>query len=179
MIAKSREASLSQIHSDLQAVNKFVTATLGFTCTPPVADTESADYGAHTFKINELSVKYRAAKITPTKTGQFVTLWKRNGDGPIQPFDISDDIDLFIISTRHDMDFGLFIFPKSILHDKGIISGKREGKRAIRVYPPWNTDLNRQAQKSQHWQADYFLKIENDHSTDLARAKMLLTLKST
>jgi MepB protein len=42
--------------------------------------------------LNGLRVQYRVAKITPTKVGQFVTLWKRVGRGPIQPFDLSDPV---------------------------------------------------------------------------------------
>jgi hypothetical protein len=37
-------------------------------------EAESAEYGAYTFELNDLSVRFRVAKITPTKIGQFVTL---------------------------------------------------------------------------------------------------------
>ena len=41
-------------------------------------ENESTAYSACTFEINKLSILYREAKITPTKIGQFVTIWKRN-----------------------------------------------------------------------------------------------------
>jgi hypothetical protein len=174
MISENTWTSLTPIHKDLLLARDFLYNYCGFNCTLPIAETESADYGAYTFRVNKLSVKYRVARITPTKDGQFVTLWKRNGKGPIQPFDISDNIDLFIISTRNNDYFGQFVFPKTVLLAKGIISGNnKEGKRAIRVYPPWANAKNKQAQKTQEWQLEYFLNITEDQRTNLARAKEL------
>ncbi|TRW95625.1 MepB family protein [Flavobacterium gawalongense] len=48
----------------------------------------------------------------------------------------------------------------------------KEGKRAIRVYPPWDTTTNKQAQKTQKWQLDYFLEIPLDKPINLNRAKL-------
>jgi hypothetical protein len=47
----------------------------------------------------------------------------------------------------------------------------KEGKRRIRVYPPWDTVENKQAEKSQTWQTKYFLTIDDENSTtkDLIR----------
>jgi TonB-dependent SusC/RagA subfamily outer membrane receptor len=76
----------------------------------------------------------------------------------------------------NDNNFGQFIFPKSVLADKGIITRKgKEGKRGIRVYPPWDKTTNKQAEKTQTWQTKYFLTIKNDNSTDLDLTKKLLT----
>lgn len=143
-------------------------------CSVPNIEKESAEYGACTFKINEFSIRFRVSKTTPTKIGQFVTLWKRNINGPIEPFDSSDDLDFVIISSRNDTSFGQFIFPKRILVEKGIIStNNKEGKRGFRVYPPWDKPENKQAQNTQKWQMSYFLKIRNDEAC-LVRAKELL-----
>jgi hypothetical protein len=54
-------------------------------------------------------VQYRVAKITPTKVGQFVTLWKRVGRGPIQPFELNDPVDMFVVSTRSGPHPGYFV----------------------------------------------------------------------
>ena len=139
----------------------------------PLVESESSEYGDCAFVLNNLTVLFRTAKITPTKTGQFVTLWKRINQGSIQPFDSNDAIDLFIVSTRKENHFGLFIFPKSILIAKGVVSDKKEGKRAIRVYPPWDTTTSEQAQKTQKWQLDYFLDMPKDKVIDSKRAKSL------
>jgi len=142
-----------------------------------VVEPESSEYGSCTFILNNLKILFRTAKITPTKTGQFVTLWKRINQGLIQPFDNTDPIDLFMISVRKDNHFGLFVFPKEVLITKEIVSDKKEGKRAIRVYPPWDVTTSKQAQKTQKWQLDYFLEIPKNQIFDTNRAKSLLHLE--
>jgi hypothetical protein len=103
-----------------------------------------------------------------------VTLWKRIEKGPIQPYDVCDPFDFFIVSTRKDDRFGQFVFPKSVLCEQGIISkDKKGGKRAIRVYPPWDKVINRQAQNTQKWQMAYFLEIPLNKSIDCIRSQML------
>ncbi len=72
------------IHKDLLVAIDLMYNKCAFICTPPRAESESADYGAYTLGIGRKSVKYRVAKITPTKTGQFLTLWKRRENGPIE-----------------------------------------------------------------------------------------------
>ncbi|MFV5685553.1 MepB family protein [Flavobacterium sp. GB2R13] len=146
----------------------------GFELTNPLLEKESKEYSAYQFELNALKILFRVAKITPTKVGQFVTVWKRIGKGPIQPFDLSDNIDFFIINTRSGNHFGQFVFPKSVLSQQGILNTDlKEGKRAIRVYPPWDTTTNEQAQKTQKWQLDYFLEIPLEKPIDLNRAKLL------
>ncbi len=167
--------TLNSIHSGLLYAKEFVYDKYDFDFTDLKTEVESQKYGACTFKLNGMAIKHRGSKITPTKTGQFVTLWKRNLNGVTEPFDISDDIDLVIISTGNNTHFGQFIFPKSVLLNKGIMSGNnKKGKRGIRVYPPWDKAPNKQAEKTQKWQSDYFLGITNDNPIDLNRAKRLL-----
>lgn len=103
---------------------------------------------------------YRTAKITPTKNGQFVTLWKRKLQGPIQPYDISDKIDFVIVNVMKNKKKGMFVFPAEVLVEQGVFSVKNKGgKRAIRVYPPWDKPQSKQAEKTQKWQLNYFQKI--------------------
>ena len=147
---------------------------LGFICSQPVMESESSEYGAYSFELNGFSIRFRVAKITPTKIGQFVTLWKRFEKGPIQPYDDSDPVDFFVINTRTADRCGQFIFPKSILCQQGVFAiNDIGGKRAIRVYPPWDIAVNRQAQKTQKWQIDYFLETSKHSAIDAVRAKML------
>lgn len=130
---------------------------------------ESLKYGACSFILNTHRIQFRTSKITPTKTGQFVTLWKRIGTGPIMPYDMEDPVDYFIVSVRDRQRLGQFIFPKEILRQKGYVSQNGiGGKRAMRVYPPWVTTDSTQAQKTQAWQQVYFVEIEpNIDSTRL------------
>jgi hypothetical protein len=163
------------MHPDLLIAQEHVYDKCGYTYTTPLKETESAEYSACNFKLHGLKIKFRNARITPTKIGQFVTLWKRKGDGPIQPFDSSDPIDLFIVSVRSGKHLGQFIFPKSVLTYQGILSTKKkEGKRAMRVYPPWDITTSKQAQKTQQWQLEYFLEIPPKKAVDLVLAKKLI-----
>ena len=159
---------------DFIILKELVFDHLGLESSPVIVEPESAEYGACTFNLNDFVVKFRVSKITPTKIGQFVTLWKRIGNGSIQPYDISDPIDFFIISARKNNYFGQFIFPKSVLCEQDVLSINGEGgKRAIRVYPSWDNALNRQAQKTQKWQLEYFLDLSDDKKIDMTRAHML------
>lgn len=162
------------IHHDLLTTKALVYNPCKFKCSPPIAETESTEYGAYEFNLNSFNIRFRIAKITPTKTGQFVTLWKRTGKGPIQPYDSSDPVDFFIISVRNAKYFGQFVFPKSILCEENIFSKNgKGGKRAIRVYPPWDKTMSKQAKKTQEWQMKYFLEISEDHSINCERVKLL------
>jgi len=133
-----------------------------------VVEVESAAYNACQFRLNELNVICRNAKVTPKKVGQFVTFWKRNAQQPIEPFHENDTIDFFVVNVQTEYTCGQFVFPKSILIEKGIISTeKKEGKRAFRVYPIWDTATSKQAARSQKWQLDYFYEI--NPKTDLKK----------
>lgn len=169
--------SLSSIHSDLLATRDLVYNLIEFKCSQPQMEPECSEYGGYVFKLNGLSIRFRVAKMTPTKIGQFVTLWKRIGNGPIQPYDLCDPIDYFVISARKDTHFGQFVFPKSILYDHDIVSKMNKGgKRAMRVYPSWDKPTSKQAQKTQAWQLAYFLEIPKNQSIDCARSQMLYQL---
>ncbi|RZJ54080.1 MAG: hypothetical protein EOO44_06345 [Flavobacterium sp.] len=163
------------IPKDLLTARELVYDKLNPDFTEPQPELESAEYSAYRFDLNNKHICYREAKITPTKTGQFVTLWKRNSSKIIAPFDISDKIDFVIVSVRKNDVLGHFIFPQSVLFEKGIFSTpKKEGIRATRVYAPWDETKSKQAQKTQKWQLDYFIEINT--STDLNQVKKLLEI---
>ena len=139
-------------------------------------ETESKEYDACRFQLNGLNIFSRNAKITSKKAGQFVTFWKRNENRPIEPFDENDQIDFYAVNVRTENQFGQFIFPKSVLIKKGIISTeKKEGKRAFRVYPNWDSVKNKQAERTQKWQLNYFYIINS--STDLKKVNQLYSKK--
>ena len=171
--------AINSFHSDLKTAKELVYDPCNFDFSNPKLNSESTEYAACSFELNAKIIQHRVSKITPTKTGQFVTIWKRNQDGITIPFDLSDKLDFIIITARSEDNFGQFIFPKKVLANKGIITQNgKTGKRGIRVYPPWDIPNNKQAEKTQSWQIHYFLTIKTDNSTDFDLAKKLLTLIS-
>lgn len=148
-------------YDDLIFIQKNVFDACGLSYTAAVIEKESAEYSACHFRLDDQLVQYRLAKITPTKSGQFVTLWKRKLKGPIQPYDVSDKIDIVIVNVIKNNHRGIFIFPAEALVKHGIFSVKNKGgKRAIRIYPPWDQAESKQAEKTQQWQMDYFLDLD-------------------
>lgn len=147
----------------------------GMVCSDIRQEPESTEYAAATFQLNGKKIIFRVAKITPAKTGQFVAIWKRNYEGITAPFESTDDFDCMIITTRKEAQVGQFIFPKSILLSQGIISANnKEGKRGIRVYPPWDQAQNKQAQTTQQWQLNYFIDFSVDKEISIERLNALL-----
>lgn len=151
---------MKKYNADLLEAQKLAYEPSGLLCTEFELEAESQEYGACAFKLNGKSIRFRVAKITPTKVGQFVTFWKRVGSGPIMPYDMADKFDFLVVSVRTADHFGQFIFPKSVLCQKGFVSVEgKGGKRAMRVYPPWDIADNSQAKKTQAWQLMYFVEI--------------------
>jgi hypothetical protein len=164
--------------SELLPIKELVYDTCDFEFSNLVFDSESAEYQASTFKLNSFQVIHRLSKITPTKIGQFVTIWKRNDKGITVPFDYSDNFDFIIITSKSDKNLGQYVFPKAVLLEKGIISNNNtSGKRGIRVCPPWDIPTSKQAEKTQNWQIKYFYSINND-SFDIKLVKKLFTKTS-
>ncbi|MBA3237328.1 MAG: MepB family protein [Parachlamydiaceae bacterium] len=169
-----KECSLCTAHPDLLAAIKFAYEPCGMICENFEKEAESEEYAASVFRMNDRRIKYRIGKVTPTKIGQFVTLWKRIGDSVILPHDLADEVDLFIVSVRNIHHFGQFVFPKSVLFEKGVISKEgKGGKRAIRIYPPWETTVSSLATKSQAWQVKYFFEISENGKVDSKKIKTL------
>ena len=61
-------------HVDLTEAKNVIYKQCGFDFSNLIKEEESSEYGAYFFDLNSLSVRFRVAKITPTKVGQFVTL---------------------------------------------------------------------------------------------------------
>ncbi|EFE77335.1 hypothetical protein SSIG_04917 [Streptomyces filamentosus NRRL 11379] len=160
-----------RLHSDLLAAKTSVYDPGGFVCSQPVPEPESADYAAHRFTLDGQSVAFRVARTTPTKVGQFVTVWQRSAEGPIRPFDADDGVDLFVISARDDGRLGQFVFPRDALCERGIVSRNGVGgKRGFRVYPPGAATAGRQARGTQAWQVEFFLDVGEGEPVDMGRA---------
>lgn len=172
MTEKKVKANSKPVNTDLVFVKEKFYEPSGLNLQNLQIEPESADYGACSFTLNNLFVRYRKAKITPTKVGQFVTFWKRVGQGPIMPFNINDAFDFLVVGVHAGNLLGQFIFPKVVLCEKGIVScNGKGGKRAIRVYLPWDKTENSQAKKSQTWQLQFFINFsENTFDSDRIRS---------
>lgn len=144
-------------HSCLSFLSKEFALTEPFDYQTLIIEKESKEYNACRFTLNKKLIVFRQAKITPTKIGQFVTLWKRNSNKIIAPFDADDAIDYVVVLVKTENHLGQFLFPQDVLFQKGIFSTAiKEGKRAIRVYPPWDIATSKQAIATQKWQLNYF-----------------------
>ena len=104
--------NISIFYTDLDFVKKNLYDQCFFECSDILEDSESFEYGAGQFKLSGRLIKQRTAKITPTKIGQFVTLWKRDDIGKTRPHEESDKFDYFVINVKLKNHFGQFIFPK-------------------------------------------------------------------
>ncbi|KOS60330.1 MepB family protein [Lysinibacillus agricola] len=129
-------------------------------------ETQNSDYGAGLFQLNSTSVRFRVAKITPNKIGQFVAFWEKDEANKNQAFSYDNATDLLVINTfNSNGDFGQFVFPKEVLLKQNILkTANTKGKMAIRVYPCWDTPTSKQAIVTQKWQLPYFIKIDNTNS---------------
>ena len=73
---------LTTPHPDLLAAQALAYAPCGYSFAQLQPEAESADYAACTLLLNGMRVQYRL------------------GRGPIQPFELSDPVDVFVVSCR-------------------------------------------------------------------------------
>ncbi|POA19654.1 hypothetical protein C1886_11550 [Pseudomonas sp. FW300-N1A1] len=139
------------------------------------ADIEAREYGGFRFTLDDRQIVFRVAKITPTKVGQFVTLWKRAcADGVIAPLDSAVGIDFVVVHVTDEGQSGQFIFDRETLLSLGVMSRSGVGgKRALRVYPPWSKPSARQAWQTQRWQVEYFVPVTPFELTSTVRVRAL------
>lgn len=156
-------APRGELPTELLATVRQVLEPHGFVWSSPEPEPESAEYSALALSIGGRAARFRVAKTTPTKAGQFVTLWQRSEAGPIRPFDVSDGVELFLVSVQGGGRRGLFVFPLDELVRRSVVSkGMAGGKRAMRVYPPWVEPASKQAAATQKWQCVHFLELDGD-----------------
>lgn len=150
---------------DLQHLQNSVFSKLHLIISQLQQDSECEEYLGYNFQISHFNIKFRKAKITPKKIGQFVTLWKRNPESrQTEPFNQEDTFDFYIIACDFDEKSGFFLFPKSILSQKHILTTlSKEGKRGFRVYPDWDFPENKQAKKTQDWQKEFFIDFSDEN----------------
>lgn len=136
---------------------------------------QNLEYGAGRFWLEKTSVRYRVAKITPKKIGQFVALWYKD-QGKNTPYSATDSPDVLVVNTFTSERSGQFVFPKEELARRGILSQEKPGKMAMRVYPVWDQPTSSQALATQKWQQPYFIEFGHGLSVDQKRLRQLYQL---
>ncbi|MFF2554125.1 MepB family protein [Nocardia sp. NPDC058058] len=164
------------MHPDVTATKALLDRLdLGLSGAAPEAT--NAEYGAFVARVGCGMVRFRVGRLTPTKVGLFVAVWRRAADGSTEPFTAEDGIDLLVVMVREGERFGQFVFPSAALVQHGIVSlAGGDGKRGFRVYPPWSATANKQAMRSQKWQCEYFLDLRDAQTVELPRARELYDL---
>ncbi len=165
---KRAEKTKFTMFKELEQLQNSIFSKLNLIILNLQPDSECEDYLGCEFILNKTNIKFRKAKITPKKIGQFVTLWKRNlQNKQTEPFTSEDPFDFYIIFTECNNQFGFFFFPNSILSQKNILTSlSKEGKRGFRIYPDWDLPENKQAQKTQNWQKEFFINFSDENSLE-------------
>lgn len=160
---------MNKFNKALTYVNKLLYEPNHLTIKNIREETQNADYGAGIFQLNSKSIRFRVAKITPTKIGQFVSFWEKDEANKNQAFSYENATDLLVINTfHHNGDFGQFVFPKEVLLKQNILkTADTKGKMAIRVYPSWDTPTSKQAIATQKWQLPYFINVNDTISLSI------------
>ncbi|MGL1888919.1 MAG: MepB family protein [Reichenbachiella sp.] len=163
---------------------------------------ESSKYEALVVGLNDKVIFSRKGKVTPDRPGAFLAVWGRpslqtvNGNKPV-PLKYNELDYLFVQVQEHSnitttttttttnesmgrLKTGMFIFPISLLIEKGIVSSaKHKGKTGFRVFPPWSQDrggvgtkvFSSSGKKTQKWQQPYFLEIDENGLIDQSGLK--------
>lgn len=138
-------------------IEQFVKKNSELQTITTVTERYNEEYEGCYFDLNGKKIRSRLAKKTPTKTGYFVAFWEKDANDVNQPFDENDPHDYLLINIIDGNKQGQFVFPKEILIKQGILkSEKFKGKMAMRVYPSWETELNKTAVRTQKWQVPFF-----------------------
>lgn len=160
---------MNKFYKTLTYVNKNYYEPNHFIIKAIQEEAQNSDYGAGIFQLNSKSVRFRVAKITPTKVGQFVAFWEKDRNPKNQAFSYEEATDLMVINTfSNENHFGQFVFPKQVLLKQNILkTAIAKGKMAIRVYPGWEKPTSKQAIKTQKWQLEYFVDLSQSHHSSI------------
>jgi len=134
-----------------------------------VYESESKTYEACSFVWRDEKYVFRVGKTTPKKAGQFVTIWKRDElTSETMPWEATDEIDYAIIYVYTTTRRGVFLFPKKVLIQKGLMKTiGTKGKRGTRIYAPWEIVSSPLAKRTQDWQAAYFIEYDEKNGWKL------------
>lgn len=160
---------MNHFQEALQHMNQTIYEPKQLTVESIQEEKQNAEYGAGMFRLSSKLIRFRVAKITPTKIGQFVAFWEKGSNNKNRPFLSTESPELLVVTTfKNNNEFGQFVFPKEILVEKNILrSPSTTGKMAIRVYPSWDKPTSKQALKTQKWQLPYFVDMSTLDQTSL------------
>lgn len=126
-------------------------------------DPYNQEYEGFDFTVLDLKYRSRLARKTPKKAGYFLAIWEKDVENRNIPFFDATFPDFLMVNILDGERKGLFIFPKAILRQQGILSSNaKQGKMAFRVYTPWDKDLNVSATKTAKWQLPFFVELPAD-----------------
>lgn len=121
---------------------------------------QNSDYESGTTTIDGQRWRLRTARVTATKPGAFVAVWRRSRQGNTEPFPADESVAGLAVFVEQGANRGVFWFTGEHLRELGITSSERQaGKRGFRVYPAWCAGLNREAARSQAAQAAAFVQV--------------------
>ncbi|MGO4860170.1 MepB family protein [Arthrobacter sp. 2MCAF14] len=147
---------------NFHAFKRFIDLVPALADAQPVVQVEeqNSDYESGAARIGNEQWRIRTARITPTKPGAFVAVWKRGEGGSTRPFTAEESMSGLLVFVEGQERFGVFQFTKAHLISLGYVSSDlHPGKRGFRVYPAWCTDLNPQASRSQRAQGAAFSEL--------------------
>jgi len=131
----------------------------------PRPEEQRGDYESGIVRMGSELWRLRTARLTPTKPGAFVALWRRDEHGSTRPFDSDDRVRGLLLFVTDCDRFGVFRFTAPHLERLGVTrSAAHPGKRGFRVYPSWSEGLNRQAAEAQKAQASAFTWVADRDS---------------
>jgi len=187
-------------HEELQSLLVKVFVPAGYQITKEIelgSVPESSKYEALNFSLNGKRIVYRKGKVTSNRPGAFLAVWQRpsseNGTDNKPIALASSEFDYLFVKVEshstiseefeHRPKYGMFIFPVSLLVEKGIVPSENyKGKTGFRVFPPWSQDrgvvgtkvFSESGKKTQRWQIPHFLEIDAKGLIDSCNLKKLL-----
>ena len=153
---------LNNFNDTIRDLNNIVYKPNNLMITNLKEEKQNAEYAGCLFHLNNKTIRFRKSKVTPNKTGQFVSFWEKDENMRNRAFSYEAAPDLLVITCIADNKLGQFIFPKEILLKEKILrTPSQTGKMAMRIYPVWDTTVSNQAKRSQTWQLHYFVDLSD------------------
>ncbi|MGM7775419.1 MepB family protein [Arthrobacter sp. KNU-44] len=147
---------------NFHAFKRFIDLAPALADAQPLLQVEeqNSDYESGVARIGNEQWRIRTARITPTKPGAFVAVWKRGEGGSTRPFTAEESMSGLLVFVEEQERFGVFQFTKPHLISFGYVSSDlHPGKRGFRVYPEWCSGLNPQASRTQRAQGVAFSEL--------------------